>query len=263
MKVSVLQFKPHLLDRDYNLGKIVDMLGNLQTDVVVLPELATSGYVFDSQDDLLPIAEEAGLGLSFQVLGKMATKGNYSIVYGFPEYDRGRLYNSAALINPNGDFFVYRKAHLFLKEKLWFKPGDSGFWVYEGKNGVKLGLMICFDWQFPEACRTLALKGAQIICHPSNLVLPWCQQSMKVRSLENRVFSITANRVGSEGEGENALKFTGASQILDTKGNLLCALGPNEEGIVSCEIDPQLALDKSITDMNDAFGDRKQEYYQL
>jgi len=216
-----------------------------------------------SIDDVIPLAEEAGIGLSFRVLGEMATKGNFSIVYGFPEYDKGRLYNSAALINPDGEYFVYRKTHLFLKEKLWFSLGDTGFRVFEGKNGVQLGLMICFDWQFPEACRTLALKGAQIICHPSNLVLPWCQQAMKTRSLENRVFSITSNRIGSEGTADNSVKFTGASQILDPKGNMLCSLGANDEAIVSYEIDPQTAMDKSITEVNDAFKDRRPEYYTL
>jgi predicted amidohydrolase len=84
---------------------------------------------------------------------------------------------------------------------------------------VKVGMMICFDWIFPESARTLALKGAQIIAHPSNLVLSYCQQAMFTRAVENRVFTITANRTGTEINGDKELYFTGKSVIVDTKGN--------------------------------------------
>ncbi|MFO0767873.1 MAG: nitrilase-related carbon-nitrogen hydrolase [Nitrospiraceae bacterium] len=89
----------------------------------------------------------------------------------------------------------YRKTHLFFEETLFFDPGDSGFQVWD-VGGAKVGVMICFDWFYPESARTLALMGADIIAHPSNLVLPHCPDSMVTRCLENRVFSITANRIG-------------------------------------------------------------------
>ena len=123
--------------------------------------------------------------------------------------------------------------------------------------------MICFDWQFPESARTLALKGAQIICHPSNLVLPWCQQAMKTRSLENRVFSITSNRVGIEYNNGETMEFTGNSQILGTKGEVLLQLDEKNEGIGTIIIDPNLALDKSVNPLNDVFKDRRREMYEL
>ena len=107
------------------------------------------------------------------------------------------------------------------------------------------------------------VSRAQIICHPSNLVLPWCQQAMITRSLENRVFSITANRTGTETNGGESLTFTGQSQILGTKGEILIRLNESETKLATCEIDPAEALDKSVTPRNDAFADRRPEFYEL
>jgi len=92
---------------------------------------------------------------------------------------------------------TYRKIHLFYKEKLYFAPGENPPKVFN-VNGVNIGVMICFDWIFPETARTLSLQGAELIAHPANLVLPYCQNAMITRSIENRVFTATANRVGSE-----------------------------------------------------------------
>lgn len=262
-RVSVLQFEPRLLDPKANLETLQSMLSGLETDLVVLPELALSGYVFANQDEVDAVSESIPEGLCFQALMQTSRTGNFSIVYGFAEKANGVCYNSSALINPDGSHYIYRKTHLFNREKLFFAPGDTGFNVYPAKHGVPVGMMICFDWQFPESARTLALRGARIICHPSNLVLPWCQQAMITRSLENRVFSITSNRVGTERNGDLEETFTGASQILSTKGDVLARLQTTGSGIVTCEIDPDLAALKTVTQRNDAFADRRPEFYQL
>ena len=263
MKVSVLQFEPRLLDKAYNLMRITDLLSSLKTDLVVMPELCTSGYVFSTKEEVYSIAEVSGKGEAFLALSNIATKNNCSIVYGYPEVDGDKLYNSSMLIMPDGDYDNYRKTHLFNREKLFFSPGDTGFQVFTTPAGVKIGMMICFDWQFPEAARTLALSGAQIICHPTNLVLPWCQAAMKIRSLENRVFTITSNRIGTETNAGVTISFTGASQVLNTKGELLANLPVNKEGIATAEINPLEANDKTITERNDAFKDRRPELYRL
>jgi len=268
MKVSVVQSEPKLLDKQHNLQLHSDLINSLETDLLVLPELCTSGYVFESEKQLLSIAEEAGTGESFAFFTALAERKNCSIVFGFPELEstsnaKPRIFNSSALINPDGSWKIYRKTHLFNREKLFFSPGDTGFFVCEAKNKVKIGMMVCFDWQFPESARSLALQGAQLICHPSNLVLPWCQQAMKTRSLENRVFSITANRTGTEGEDQNRLTFTGASQILGTRGELLASLSITEPGVATVEINPELAENKEVTPLNNAFADRRPELYVL
>jgi predicted amidohydrolase len=262
-RVSVLQFEPKLLDKAANLSRLAAMLQELETDLVVLPELCISGYVFRNLEEVASVSEEVHAGEAFRAFQDLATERNFSIVYGFAERSGSVFYNSSALVNPDGSSYVYRKSHLFFREKLFFSPGDTGLNVYPAMAGVMIGMMICFDWQFPEAARTLALKGAQIICHPSNLVLPWCQQAMITRSLENRVFTITSNRTGTEGYGDMAITFTGQSQILGTKGEVLARMDEKETGILSCAIDPDLALDKTVTSLNDAFKDRRPGLYEL
>ncbi|MFO7660573.1 MAG: nitrilase-related carbon-nitrogen hydrolase [Candidatus Cloacimonadaceae bacterium] len=260
-RTAVVQLKSELLQVDANLEKIEALCKGVSADLIVLPELVTSGYVFQTKAELETVCDTVPKGKSFQFIMKLAEQMNSSIVYGFPEQADGKIYNSAALVNPDGSYYIYRKTHLFYREKLFFSPSETGLFVCEAKGGVRIGMMICFDWQFPEAARVLALNGAQIICHPSNLVLPWCQQAMLTRSLENRVFSITANRIGSESNGEISMSFTGQSQITSTKGDILIRLSDDQEEVGIVEIEPELALDKSVTDMNDAFGDRRPAFY--
>jgi predicted amidohydrolase len=127
---------------------------------------------------------------------------------------------------------------------------------------ARIGIMICFDWWFPEAARTLALKGADIICHPANLVLSGCQRAMATRSLENAVYTATANRIGSESRGDKEeLVFTGESQVLSPGGERLLVLSKAKEEISVVQIDVKKARDKSITSFNDRFKDRRPELY--
>ncbi len=263
MKLTVVQFQPKLLDVQGNVARLLSILENVDSDLVVLPELVSSGYVFGSRAEVFGVAESVGEGHTYQSFAELARKRNTSIVYGFPERSGEVVYNSSVLINPDGSYYVYRKIHLFDREKLFFEPGDGIFEVHRAKHDVKIGMMICFDWQFPEAARSLALAGAQIICHPANLVLPWCQEAMKLRSLENRVFSITANRIGREVNGDASASFTGCSQILSPMGEVLLRLGNNEEAAVTIEINADRALNKQITGRNDAFADRRPECYRL
>lgn len=262
-RVSVLQFEPKLLDVAHNLQQIERMMNGLATDLVVLPELCLSGYVFNHVDETRSAAQDPSDSEVFTHLKALAKDKDCSIVLGFAEKAGDLLYNSSALINPDGSTYTYRKTHLFYREKLFFTPGDSGFMVVPAKGGIKIGMMICFDWQFPEAMRTLALLGAQIVCHPSNLVLPWCQEAMKTRSLENRVYSITANRIGTESNGLQSEYFTGQSQILGIKGEILIRLATDSEELATVMINPELALDKTVSPYNDALADRRPEFYQL
>ncbi len=171
------------------------------------------------------------------------------------------FYNSAILVYPDGKIKVYRKVHLFFEEKLFFEPGNLGFPVFEVK-GVKVGMMVCFDWVFPEATRSLALGGAEIIAHPANLVLPYCQDAMITRSIENRVFTITANRTGKDVRGDKELSFTGKSQIVSPSGERVLEFEGEEEGIKVIEIEPAMARDKNITEYNDLFRDRRPGVYR-
>jgi len=157
---------------------------------------------------------------------------------------------------------VYRKVHLFDEEKLYFAPGDRGFPLFD-IQGVKVGLLVCFDHFFPEAARTLALQGAQIICHPSNLVLPeYGQLTTRVRSIENRVFWILANRHGTECRGGKTLTYTGSSQITAENGEVLVRADERGDSLTVVEVDPERGKNKRVTERNDLFADRRVELYR-
>jgi predicted amidohydrolase len=165
------------------------------------------------------------------------------------------------ITGPDGFIGVYRKTHLFFEEKIFFAPGDTGFRVWDTRIG-RIGIIVCFDWFFPEAMRSLALMGAEIVAHPANLVLPYCPQSMPVRCLENKVFAITANRTGQEARKKgNSLIFIGQSQITSHEGQILIRASESEEGLLSVDIDPELAKNKSMTSLNNIFKDRRPEMY--
>jgi predicted amidohydrolase len=156
---------------------------------------------------------------------------------------------------------VYRKLHLFDREPELFDPGDRPPAVQEWR-GLRIGMMICFDWLFPETARLLALAGADLIAHPSNLILDHCQAAMRTRALENGVFAATVNRVGGESrpDGDN-LVFSGRSQLVDPLGETLCAADESSTSVQLAAIDPERARDKRITRGNDRLGDRRAEHY--
>lgn len=255
MKVAYLQTNPKFLKVAENLRRVEANLARVSADLIVLPELFSSGYNFESKKQVAAVAESVFDGPSVEFLRNMARKKNAAIVAGLAEKHQGKFYNSAVFVTPKKTE-VYRKVHLFGREKLFFTPGNRGFRVFEWK-GVKIGVMVCFDWFFPEACRTLALKGAQVIAHPSNLVLPWCPETMKSRSLENRVYSITCNRAGRE----NNLTYIGQSQIVDPWGKVLKRAPKAGESSAVVTIDPKLARSKELNRFNDLFRDRRPSTY--
>jgi len=260
MRVGFLQFYPELFHEKHNLKKVSELLHNCDTDLIVLPELCTSGYLFKSKTEMEPLSSTAD-GKIPEFFAEISKRENTAIVAGFLEKDGNQFYNSQIYINPAGTQTIYRKIHLFLNEKDLFKAGNSGFKIAK-HNDASLGLMVCFDWIFPESARTLAVMGADILCHSANLVLPFCQKAMITRSIENHVFTITSNRVGSEINGDLSLTFTGTSQITDPQGNILAQANEVEEILMAVDIDPTTARNKTITEKNHLFDDRRKEFYE-
>jgi predicted amidohydrolase len=260
-KVALAQFKPIRKNITKNIDIVQNLLSGLKADLIVLPELVNSGYLYPARDVLLPYTEASdGHGEFLSALQSIAKSTNSAIVSGYAERYQDRIFNSAAAVSGDEVIANYRKIHLYADEKNLFEPGDLGFSVFEWQ-GVAIGMMICFDWIFPEAARSLALLGAQIIAHPANLVLPFCQNVMITRSIENKIFTITANRIGQETMGFESLKFTGKSQITGPNGALLYR-GPTAKPTVHImEIDPEQARDKKLNKMNDLFIDRRPEWY--
>jgi len=226
----------------------------------VLPELCLTGYLFSSREELKRWAEPVPDGPSCRTLAGFCAEHGLNLVLGTAEAAGDRLYNSAVLITAGGTIHRYRKAHLFMDEKDLFDPGDTPFPVFS-LGPVRIGLLVCFDHFYPEATRSLALKGAQVVCHPANLVLEHARITTRSRAIENRLFWITANRTGVEADARHSLAFTGASRIIAPEGEILSQAGPDSEELVVVEIDPSPALDKHVTPRNDLLADRRPDLY--
>jgi predicted amidohydrolase len=262
MRLGIYQFAPTRTAKTQNLRKIAAKLRqHPEVELWILPELCTTGYLFGSVTEVAALAEPFPGGPSWEFLSNLSNELQVSVILGVLESFSKSIYNGAAVFERGKYLGIYRKIHLFQNEKKWFVPGDRSAPVFT-INGVKVGVMICFDWIFPEVSRSLSLRGAQILAHPANLVLPYCQNAMTTRSIENRVFSATANRVGSESlPGQPPLTFTGQSQITSPKGDRLGTLSNQEESVLSVELEPTKALDKWITPVNHLFDDRRPELY--
>lgn len=259
MKVGFLQTSPVFGKKEENIDTALAKINPLDADLVVLPELFSTGYQFTSKEETLALAEIVPDGQTTRVLINLSKEKDLYIVAGLSERENGRCYNSAVLVGPHGFIGCYRKLHLFYNEKKWFEPGNVELNVYD-IGLAKIGIMICFDWFFPEVARYLAMKGADIICHPANLVLPYCPQAMITRCLENRVFAITANRIGTEKRSEERLTFIGTSQIVGTKGEVLYRASTERDETIVVEINPMNARDKQVTPVNHLFNDRRLEF---
>jgi predicted amidohydrolase len=263
MKIATMQFAPAFGDPAGNLEKIRALALFARADLYVLPEFCTTGYQFADRAEATALAEYVPGGRSVARLCEIAAETGAVICAGLAERDGERLYNSAVVVDDGGILLLYRKTHLFKDEKGLFEPGDMGFPVRPlPDRDVRIGALVCFDWIFPEVARALALSGADLLLHPSNLVTPWGQRAMATRALENGVYVALANRIGSEERaGRDRLTFTGGSRILSPRGEVLAELGAEEEGVAVAEIDVAVARNKALTDRNDILGDRRPELY--
>lgn len=275
IKVSAVQTRPVFGDVKGNVDKACLRLNRLTSEVVVLPELFSTGYQFKNRAEALELGEDVKTSYAIKKLCEVSKDKGVVISAGFAERAGKKVYNSAVLIANGKIKDVYRKAHLFWNEKNIFDKGNTKFSVHKIKLksdekgrlsrpfDIMVSQMICFDWYFPEVMRKISLMGADIVLHPSNLVLPNCPEAMKVRSLENRVYSVTANRIGTEKRIKNSkLTFIGKSQVVDPMGRVLKRAGTNKEETVTAEIDIMKARDKKATPLNDLFKDRRVEFYK-
>lgn len=260
MRAGFIQFMPDFGDIEGNIQKISRLVEGIDAELIILPELCNTGYLFTSRQEVVRLGEEIPSGITTQALCRLAKAKHAYLVAGLIERCGKKFYNASVLIGPDGYIATYRKIHLFYEETLWFVPGDLKFAVYDIGN-CRVGMMICFDWIFPEVARVLALQGADVLCHPANLIHPYCQEAMVTRCLENRVFAITANRTGIETRGDKQLRFTGKSQITGPNGAILCRAGEIAEETGSVCIDVQRAREKAFNPYNDLFGNRRTEFY--
>ena len=242
MKIGFCQFDVVHKNIEANLNSIKEMINNSGADLIVLPELCFSGYFFRSKEELLQYSDERIQKKIISELQQIAKNNELYIVAGIAEQEGDKLYNSAILVGPEGCIGNHKKVNLTINEKI-FDSGRTFEVINLGK--VKIGIVICFESWFPESYRLLSLQGAQIICCPSNFGGPMTPDVLKIRSLENKVYTILANRTGSEISGTEAEHFRGESQIIDFEGNILAKAG-NEDCIKVVEVNPDETIRKDI-----------------
>ncbi|NMC06585.1 MAG: acyltransferase [Candidatus Lokiarchaeota archaeon] len=262
MKIGYIQTSPAYGDKERNFQHVMDLVKEhaIKADLIVLPELFATGYAFTSRLEVHELGEMPGEETT-RFISRVSLETGAIIVAGFIELHCEQAYNAAMIVDGGRVVGIYRKIHLFNKEKRWFTPGDKPFEVYDIR-GARIGVMICFDWMFPEAARSLALLGAEVIAHPANLVMPYCQKAMVTRCLENRVFAITANRIGTEKRGDDMFTFTGGSQITAFNGDVLASAPVDRMDVSVVDVDLLAARDKKINEYNDVIADRRPSVYK-
>jgi predicted amidohydrolase len=270
IKIACVQFEPVIGDTEANrrsLERLIREARHLGASLVVLPELADSGYVFESTEELSRLAENIPNGAGSVFLIALARSLGIYIVGGLPESDGEVFFNSAILCGPAGFIGKYRKLHLWNREKLFFKPGDLGLPVFRTELGV-IGLAVCYDAWFPETFRQLALKGAQFVCVPTNWVpMPGHNGSAepvanilhKAAAHSNAITIACANRIGTE----RGQPFIGRSLIVGPQGLTLAgpASSDREDIIVASISLEDIDEARKPTDFNDVFGDRRVDVY--
>lgn len=261
LRVGIVQTNPVFGARERNLDEALALTESQSADLWVLPEFFASGYQFVAAGEVTRLAEPIPAGPTTRALASFCRDHACFAVGGLPEASSAGAYNSAVFVGPEGWIATYRKVHLFGLERDYFIPGDRPLDVYDAV-GARVGVMICFDHVFPEAARSLALQGADLIVHPSNLVLPGLgQRTMAVRAFENGVYAATANRVGWEARDGKELRYTGESQIVGPDGEVLVRLSPDRVESAVVEIDVARARDKRLTSRNDKLADRRPHLY--
>ena len=237
MKLAVCQASGTPGDVVANLRAAREVAGRAAAqgaDLVVFPEAFLTGYNVGA---LLGELAEPPDGPSGRALGELARDAGVALLCGYPERDGPRVYNSAMLVDAGGERVLgYRKTHLFGPvDRAAFAPGES--FVTAEVAGLRVGVLICFDIEFPEAARQLALLGAQLIAVPTSLMAPFdvvARTLVPARAAENQVFVAYANRVGCEGD----LLYVGQSCVCGPDGSDLARANREADELIVADVDP-------------------------
>lgn len=267
LTVAAVQFEPKLGEVDRNRKKVLALCEQAFSQgvrLIVTPEASISGYVFIDREEAAQYAETIPGGPTVSALEKLATANDGYIVCGIIEKSGDHLYNSAALVGPNGFIGKYRKTHLWDVDTFLYEKGDLGFPVFDLPFG-RVGISICWDNWFPEVNRIYAMQGVDIVCHPTNwVVVPgmaspenpaWAFFAM-TQAHVNGLFMICAGRIGTERE----VSFGGSSCICGLPGFLHGPAG-DKEIIAKAQIKPSDASNKYLSSYNHLLNDRRTDLY--
>ena len=267
LTVAAVQIAPVLGDSRTNAGNCLLRLhecADRGVDLVVFPECCLTGYAYDSLDEVRSAAEKVS-GETVQSLVEVCRSRRIGAVVGFLEMDDDRVYNTVALIEPDGGMTTYRKTHLpLLGGDRFVCPGQGPLSVADTIWG-RVGLLVCYDMRFPEPARVLALLGAQVILQPTNLPRGGEAHAdfiLRTRACENRVWVVSANRVGTDA----GFTFIGRSQIIAPTGEVVAEASATEEEVIAATIDLSLASQKDLVNAPGSYemhlmADRRPELY--
>lgn len=269
MLLACAQYAVRDGDRETNLRRSLAWISSAAragADLVVLPELSNSGCDLSSREMALRLAEGVPEGPTARAWAEAARELGLLVVGGLLEAEGDGIYNSAVVVGPDGLLGRYRKTHFWDREKLMYEPGRE-LPVFETPLGT-LGLLVCYDAWFPEAIRTLAMRGAEILCVPANAPDDWVPEGQRRGGLTmlgahaiaganaNRIYVACANRVGDG--------YQGRSCVVAPSGGVLAFGDADEEGLVLAGVDAGRARrEKSLTPHSHAFGDRNEEVYKF
>jgi predicted amidohydrolase len=243
-RIACVQLAPIVGELAANRALIASSLASIDADIIVLPELATSGYMLTPEEAAAVALRPSELDWSGDiVIGGFCERG-----------DDGRLYNSAAVVERGELRAVYRKTHLWDREPSLFAAGSAPPPIVETPFG-RIGVLICYDLEFPEMPRSLALRGADLIACPVNWPLlervpsgerPSEQVTAMAAARANRVFVAVADRSGAE----RGVSWVGGTCLIDERG-----------WVVDGDVDLSRARDKRLTERADVIADRRPELY--
>jgi len=269
IRVSCIQFEPQIGAVAANTARAAELVRAAAAEgsgLIVLPELASTGYVFETQEEAATLAEPVPDGPTTRAWATLAAELGIHLVAGIAEKAGGALYNAAVIVGPEGYIGTYRKAHLWDRENLFFARGDLGFPVFDTALG-KVGVAICYDGWFPETFRQLALGGAEIVCIPTNWVpmpdQPAGEAAMantlhRAAAHSNGLFIACADRVGTE----RGQPFEGQSLIIGPKGWPLAGPASRDRTeILSAVVDLAEAGAKDLNRFNSLLRDRRTDIY--
>ncbi|MPQ69759.1 MULTISPECIES: carbon-nitrogen hydrolase family protein [unclassified Pseudomonas] len=233
MKVEFAQLAGRDNDTAYNLGRALAAIAACAADtqLIVFPETHLMG--FPSAETVAAAAEPLD-GPTVRAVQQAAREHNRAVVIGVAENDAGQFYNTTLLITPEGIALRYRKTHLWASDRGVFTAGDR--YVTTEWNGIRVGLLICYDIEFPETARALAQLGAELLIVTNGNMDPYGpthRTAIMARAQENQAFALMVNRVE---EGDGGLLFAGGSALVDPFGSLLFEAG-REEGQFTVQLD--------------------------
>ena len=245
LKLDIVQLAGRDGDTHYNLQRTLEAIATCApgTDIVMFPEAQLTGFLDPS--NLADVAEPLD-GPSVGAVIAAAQARDVAVVAGLIENDGGRFYNTTVFVTPDGIALRYRKTHLWVSEHGVVLPGDR--YATIEWHGVRIGLLICYDNEFPETGRALAELGAELILITDGNMEPYRpvhRTSATARAMENQVFTVVANRVGGS---THDVVFAGGSLAADPFGNLIFEAG-NGESRHAIELDfDQLAASRAVYD---------------